>query len=90
MKIEEFKKRLNECLMDTDSLLDEEIDNLYVFFKEFAKSYARSLVPEEKEIVEEEVDDAARATGMVSYEMIENIGWNKCREEMLRRIEEEY
>lgn len=82
MKIEEFKKRLRECLMDVDSLLDEEIDNLYVFFKEYAKNYARSLVPDFKAL---EAGEGIEGDDVYWFRK----GQNACREEMLRRIEKE-
>jgi len=86
MEIEEFKKRLRECLMDVDSLLDEEIDNLYVFFKEYAKNYARSLV-----LPPEEIEKIIKDNVICEYAHREEIPEAaKCiNQKMLRRIEEE-
>jgi len=81
MKIEEELKKIakssykNNCV---GKYAEFYIEDLLVLFDEFAKSYARSLVPEEMKYDENENPD--------NYDII--AGWNRCREEILRKIEE--
>ena len=65
--------------------LDKLLDKLLSFFK----SYARSLVPEE--LVEEDIVPSSLRGTLYPPKKPNGYfeGWNKCREEMLRRIEEE-
>jgi len=77
MEIEEFKERLRECLVDADYLLSCEIEALFEFFKEYAKTYARSLVPNEMNCECSPREEACSCGAGI---------WNACREEMLRRM----
>jgi len=78
MKVEEELKKIAKSPYK-DSCSGEYaefyIEDLLALFNEYAKSYARSLVPEEMEYDETFSDDFRE-------------GYGYCREEMLRRIEE--
>jgi hypothetical protein len=95
-KIEELKKRIRNIIEywneDESLFYNECIEALINLFKEYAKSYARSLVPEKMRL---ENEKKICCTCGIPYDFsycgcIDRVVfWNACCEEMLRRIEKE-
>lgn len=74
-----------------DSASDEVFIDISSFIKMVAKAYARSVVPEEKDIKVPKLDDVSKFTAaemaVMAHKGSKNMGFNACREEMLKNIE---